>query len=105
MKNALVTGVSSGWGSVSRAGAGWPYAYCISKAALDMAMRIVAADTAPDGVVTVLLNPGWVRTAMSGPNASVAPADSVRGMLRVVAGLGPEDNGRFLNWCGEAEAW
>lgn len=104
-QDPVVVSISSGWGSVSRAGAGWPYAYCASKAALDMAMRIFAGDVREEGITSVLFDPGWVRTEMGGVGASLSPEQSVREMLAVVDGMGPEDTGRFLNRRGEDQPW
>ncbi|NUS38490.1 MAG: SDR family oxidoreductase [Lysobacter sp.] len=79
--------------------------YCISKAAQNMATVMLAKALAPRGIVAVALCPGWVHTDMGGDNAPVAPADSVAGLLRVIDGLTDADNGRFLDWQGEAMAW
>ena len=96
----VVASVTSGWGIVSDAGAGWPYAYCASKAALNMLMRIFAGDVERDGVITVLLDPGWVRTDMGGADASLTSEASVRGLLGVIDSLTPESNGQLFDWRG-----
>ena len=48
---------------------GFPYYYSASKAALNMFMRSLAADAKRWGIITVLLDPGWVSTDMGGPGA------------------------------------
>jgi hypothetical protein len=53
----------------------------------------------------VLLHPGWVQTAMGGPNAAMTPKDSVSGMRGVIDRLTPADNGRFINFDGAPIPW
>ena len=42
---------------------------------------------------------------MGGPNATLTPAQSVKGMRAVIAGLKPSDSGRFLNYEGRERPW
>lgn len=100
-----VVSISSGYGSVSENTGGFPYYYSASKAALNQYMRSLAADLKSKGITTVLLNPGWVSTDMGGPQASITPRTSVKGMLRVIDALKLQDSGRFLNWQGADESW
>jgi len=79
--------------------------YGDSKAALNDAFRARASDWAAHGIVAIVLHPGWVRTDMGGAAAPVTPADSARGIRRVVAGLTPADHGRFLTWQGREHPW
>jgi NAD(P)-dependent dehydrogenase (short-subunit alcohol dehydrogenase family) len=104
-RGARIVSLSSGYGSVSANSGGFPYYYAASKAALNMFMRSLAGDTAAAGVTTVLLDPGWVSTDMGGRHAPLTPTESVASMLRVIDGLGPRDNGRFLDRHGRAKAW
>jgi NAD(P)-dependent dehydrogenase (short-subunit alcohol dehydrogenase family) len=100
-----IVSLSSGYGSVSANTSGFPYYYAASKAALNMLMRSVAADTAGAGITTVLLDPGWVRTDMGGPRAPVSAPDSVSAMLAVIDALDPRRNGTFLDRHGRPQAW
>jgi NAD(P)-dependent dehydrogenase (short-subunit alcohol dehydrogenase family) len=70
-----------------------------------MYMRSLAADTKRWGITTVLLDPGWVRTEMGGPEAPVTPEQAVDAMIQVIDGLKPRDNGRFLDWKGGEQPW
>jgi hypothetical protein len=70
-----------------------------------MFMRSLAGDPDAAGVTTVLMDPGWVSTDMGGRHAPLTPSESVAAMLRVIDGLGPHDNGRFLDRHGRAKAW
>jgi len=64
-----VVNLSSGAGQLSDMGAGYP-AYRMSKAALNALTRITAAELGPGNVKINAMCPGWVRTAMGGPNAT-----------------------------------
>ncbi len=79
--------------------------YRSSKAGLNAAVRSLAIDTRADGMIVLLLHPGWVRTDMGGPNAPVAARDSVEGLRRVIAAAGPKDSGRFLGFDGREIPW
>ena len=42
---------------------------------------------------------------MGGPRATLSPAESIEGMIRVISGLAPQDSGRFFNYRGEELPW
>lgn len=101
----LVMNMSSGMGSLERAGSGGAAGYRASKAALNMLTVVLAAELKDEGFVCVAMSPGWVRTDMGGQGASLAPQESVRGMLAVLGALGPGDSGRFLDHDGSGLPW
>ena len=104
-KRKLIVTITSGMGSLADNTSGGSIAYRSSKAAVNMVMRSLAIDFAPRGVSCVLINPGWVRTDMGGPNASLTPADSVKAMRQVIESLGPAHSGKFYNYDGREYAW
>lgn len=79
--------------------------YGDSKAALNDALRRLAPTWGRLSIVAVVMHPGWVRTDMGGPGAPLSARESVEGIRRVVAGLGPEHHGRFLTWDGSEHPW
>lgn len=101
----LIVAVSSGMGSIGRNTGGTEYKYRSSKAALNMAMKCLAIETAPLGIVCAIISPGWVRTDMGGAKAAISPEESVRGMRAVMARLTPDDTGRFFNHEGAELPW
>ena len=96
--------MSSRMGSIAeRSSTSW-WLYRASKAALNSVLK----DTSVllDGsVVCVALHPGWVRTAMGGPQAALSAEDSAAALRRTLAGLGPADNGTFRNYDGALIPW
>lgn len=101
----LIVTITSGMGSLSDNTSGGSVLYRTSKAAVNMLMRSAAIDLKPQGITCVLLNPGWVKTDMGGPNAKISAAESIGAMRRVIAGLGPKDSGRFYNRDGREYPW
>ncbi len=58
--------VSSEAGSITRAGrTGW-FGYCMSKAALNMAAKILFSDLKDDGYTFRVYHPGWMKTYIEG---------------------------------------
>jgi NAD(P)-dependent dehydrogenase (short-subunit alcohol dehydrogenase family) len=80
------------------------YEYRGSKAALNMYMYALSFETGKKGVTLALLSPGQVNTV---PNMKLPGAietdESVTKMLKVIDGLTPAQNGKFLNFEDGAE--
>lgn len=100
-----VVNLSSSMGSLAKKEYGRHYSYSASKAALNMLTRAAAHDLRDEGIVVVALHPGWVQTDLGGSEATLSPRESVEGMMRVIAGLGPEHSSRFLTWTGDEHPW
>jgi NAD(P)-dependent dehydrogenase (short-subunit alcohol dehydrogenase family) len=81
------------------------YSYNSSKAALNMLTRILAAELRPEGVVAVVVHPGWVQTDMGGPAAPLDPATSARGIISLAERLTLADSGEFFTWEGKRHPW
>lgn len=101
---AKVVNISSIMGSLSLAKPDH-IAYRASKAALNMVMRGLAADLAPENIAVFLVHPGWVRTDMGGPNADIDVKTSAEGILKAVAARGVGETGTFFDYRGEAISW
>jgi NAD(P)-dependent dehydrogenase (short-subunit alcohol dehydrogenase family) len=101
----LIVTLTSGMGSIADNTSGGAMAYRSSKAAVNMVMRSLAIDLAPRGISCVVVNPGWVKTAMGGPHATTTPAESVARLRRLIDNLGPTDSGKFFNHDGREYAW
>jgi NAD(P)-dependent dehydrogenase (short-subunit alcohol dehydrogenase family) len=101
----LIITITSGMGSLADNTSGGSIPYRTSKAAVNMLMRSVAIDLRGRGIVCVVMNPGWVKTDMGGPNAPISPQQSVAAMRRLISKLGPADSGRFYNHDGREYPW
>lgn len=96
--------LSSGMGSIAESSGGY-VPYRSSKAALNMAWNALAREAKPLGIVCALLDPGWVKTRMGGPNALISPEQSVGDMRALIERLGPDESGAFLKRDGSRHAW
>lgn len=103
-RKTVVT-VSSIMGSIAQTQSPGALIYRTSKAAVNMAMRSIAMELAPEGFTVVLVHPGWVRTDMGGPNATLDVRTSVDGLVRLTERLRPSDNGRFFDYEGGLLPW
>jgi NAD(P)-dependent dehydrogenase (short-subunit alcohol dehydrogenase family) len=97
--------MSSQMGSIADNKSGAHYIYRSSKAALNMAVKSLSIDLRDRGATVVALDPGWVRTDMGGEDAELAPAESIRGMIRVLEGLTIADSGKYLSYNGAELPW
>jgi NAD(P)-dependent dehydrogenase (short-subunit alcohol dehydrogenase family) len=102
---ARVLNLSSQLGSIAGTRRFGTPSYNLSKAAQNMATVLLTHALAGRGIVVVALHPGWVQTDMGGTGADLPATEAAAGLLRVAAGLGPEDGGRFLDWQGRALDW
>jgi NAD(P)-dependent dehydrogenase (short-subunit alcohol dehydrogenase family) len=100
--DAVVAAMSSGLGSIAGSNGGWEL-YRASKAALNMMMKSYGARA---GAKTVLIiAPGWVRTDMGGPNATLDVETSVRGIADVIERHAGRGGVSYLDYRGNTVAW
>lgn len=93
--------IGSWLGSITIKQTGGNYSYAVSKSALNMMNRALAFDLKEQGIVSVVVNPGWVATDMGGAKAKFTPAESVQQLLQnVVDAVTIEHTGTFLNHDG-----
>ncbi|MBK9261288.1 MAG: SDR family oxidoreductase [Polyangiaceae bacterium] len=101
----IVVNLSSRRGSLEEKTTGGNYGYCISKAALNMATRALAADLEPMGIVVVAVHPGAVRTSMAQPDARTSPAEAASRLIELIDRLTPANHGFFLESDGTRRPW
>lgn len=100
----LMVFLTSGLGSIGQGGGGY-YLYGSSKAALNKAVKSLSVDLRPRRVGCLLFHPGWVRTDMGGPGASISVEASVSGMAKVIERWKPADSGSFVDYTGRTIPW
>ena len=102
----LIIMMSTGNASLSANTVGSMVGYRCSKSALNQAVRTLAAEWGPDGITTIALNPGWVRTDMGGQDAPLSVLEASEAIFRfAMETANPELNGRFLNTDASTLPW
>ena len=97
--------MSSGLGSVAdNNGGGWEV-YRASKAALNTLTKSVAARRAGHKQTFLVVSPGWVRTDMGGPSATLDVATSVGGIADVIAARRGEGGVTFVDYRNKIVRW
>jgi NAD(P)-dependent dehydrogenase (short-subunit alcohol dehydrogenase family) len=100
-----IINITSEAGSISKMERFRGYYYFASKAAMNMFTRSLAWDPETNGMTTIAMHPGWVRTDMGGSEADLSVTESAAGILKVVAALTLQDNGKFYTWDGKEYPW
>lgn len=105
--HAKVIAISSGLGSIQRATRFDTPSYNISKAALNMAIRMIGHALAEREIAVLALSPGWVKTDMGGEGADLTVEQSVSNMLKVIDALRFDAKaiGQFLGNTGDPVPW
>jgi NAD(P)-dependent dehydrogenase (short-subunit alcohol dehydrogenase family) len=103
-RGARIINVSSTMGQLTDGSAGYAPAYCISKTALNAYTQALAAAVSDNGILVDSFHPGWARTAMGGPNASVDP-DQAAGVALFLATRPPGETGLFWRHPGVVIDW
>ncbi|MCK5394561.1 MAG: SDR family oxidoreductase, partial [Gammaproteobacteria bacterium] len=93
-KRKIVACMSSKMGSMADNGYGNSYIYRSSKAALNAVVKSLSIDLKEQGVISVALHPGWVKTDMGGPDAEITTRESVEQLFHHLLKLTIEDSGR-----------
>ncbi|WP_280152917.1 SDR family oxidoreductase [Piscinibacter sp. XHJ-5] len=96
--------LSSRMGAIGPRGSASGWLYRASKAAVNSVLKD-ASLLLGERAICISVHPGWVQTDMGGASADLPPAQSVSDLRRLVAGLTPADNGRFLNHDGSPIPW
>jgi NAD(P)-dependent dehydrogenase (short-subunit alcohol dehydrogenase family) len=101
-----IVNVSSQVGSIEVAQrTGRDISYTSSKAALNMVTLKQSQVLRPLGVTVIALHPGWVRSDMGGPSATLDPTESATGIAALVDKVTIDDTGSFYQWDGTLHPW
>ncbi|XP_075693659.1 C-signal-like isoform X3 [Rhinoderma darwinii] len=79
--------------------------YRCSKAALNMLSRCHAEGYKQDGIITIAIHPGWVKTDMGGDQAPLTKEESVRSMMKIISTLNEKQSSTFVDWEGKIIPW
>ncbi|RUV77919.1 SDR family NAD(P)-dependent oxidoreductase [Mesorhizobium sp. M1A.F.Ca.IN.020.30.1.1] len=80
-------------------------AYRASKTAVNKVMQALATDLAPESIAVRVVEPGWAKTDMGGPDATVRVADAVAGIHARAWELSLESTGTFVDYRGTVVSW
>lgn len=97
--------ISSKVGSMTENTSGGGYIYRSSKAALNSVVKSLSNDLSDQGFTVLALHPGWVRTAMGGPNALIDAEFSAAGLANVIEQSTQKNSGQFINYDGTELPW
>jgi NAD(P)-dependent dehydrogenase (short-subunit alcohol dehydrogenase family) len=90
--------ITSGMGSIGEAESSFGWTYRVSKAALNMA--VMAAQHDYPKAIMLPMCPGWVRTDMGGPSASISAEESVSAMRKTIAKVSAKDKFKYFHHDG-----
>lgn len=97
--------VSSESGSLTNCQDKGQYSYNMSKAALNMGIRIYHNEHGNQGNI-ILVDPGWMRTDMGGQNAHLDPRFSAEQIILLAEGMDKRDKeSLFYKYDGRALPW
>jgi NAD(P)-dependent dehydrogenase (short-subunit alcohol dehydrogenase family) len=99
-----IINITSRLGSIELSTGGL-YSYRTSKAALNQINKIISVELAPQGFTSIVMHPGWVKTDMGGPDATLEVEESINGMVAVIESLSSADSGKFFNYDGQELPW
>ena len=93
-------------GSIDDNRSGGSYAYRLSKAALNMAVRNLAHELGREGFVVLAIHPGWVRTRMGGgERAPLRSGAAAAEVLRLARTADASLSGAMVGPGGERIPW
>lgn len=101
----LIGVMSSGQGSIGNNETGQREVYRGSKAALNMFMRSFAARQAGTSRSMVVMAPGWVRTALGGPDARLSIEESIPSLVNVLLAKRETPGLQYLDYLGRTVPW
>ncbi len=101
----LIVNVSSEAGSIGACCRKSEYSYCMTKAALNMASRILQNAWKGEGIKVLALHPGWFSSDMGGAAAPITPADAAEQIVKLVLNPPGLDGPVYVAPNGEAMEW
>ncbi|MFI9723107.1 SDR family NAD(P)-dependent oxidoreductase [Streptomyces sp. NPDC052396] len=97
--------MSSDQGSIALNTEGGQDLYRASKSALNQLMRCYAVRHAEDTRTLLLMDPGWVRTELGGPDADLSVEESIPGVAATMERHQGKSGLHFVDYQGQVVPW
>lgn len=97
--------LSTGLASISNTTTDMLLGYRMSKAALNMAAKVLSQSLSGERFTVLAMHPGWVKTDMGGAQAPTTTEESVNGMMAQIERHGPAASGSFFDFTGQNLPW
>eukprot|EP01083_Nonionella_stella_P043505 117371_1 len=104
-KRKQIVAISSLMGSISDNTSGSRVSYRVSKTAMNSVFQEIKVKGSEYDIHTLLLHPGWVQTAMGGPNAKITVTESVESILKLIDNYANIPSGGFYDLQGVTIPW
>lgn len=110
-KGSIVVNISSEAGSIGNCKREKEYAYCMSKAALNMGAKVLSNELSTTQVRVLNIHPGWLKTVMGGEDAAkspyaITPEKSANSIVNLALNIEeiPKEQ-MYLGYDGEVFPW
>ena len=104
--NAKIVMISSRLGSIANTTAAIPdLGYRMSKAALNIAGKLIAESLKPKGITVMMIHPGYVKTEMNFGDGDIDAATSAKGVIALVDRVGIAETATYWHVNGERLPW
>jgi NAD(P)-dependent dehydrogenase (short-subunit alcohol dehydrogenase family) len=104
-RKKCIVNISSEAGSIGNAWRKAEYSYCMSKAALNMASKILQTRLKEDGIKVLAVHPGWFSSDMGGPEAPITPRDAAEQVAKTILKEWPIDDPIYMDAEGKEMPW
>lgn len=103
--DGMIGVMSSGQGSIANNVKGGREVYRGSKSALNQYMRSYAARHASESRALVLLAPGWIRTALGGPEAPFSLEETIPDIVNTLLSTRGTSGLKYIDRMGQTVPW
>jgi len=100
-----IANISSEAGSIGENWRDFGYAYCMSKAALNMQSVILQKDVGARGIKVYVFHPGWMRTDMGRPDAHISPETAAEGIFAQMHKPCAIEDPMYMDYTGRLFKW
>jgi len=97
--------ISSEAGSIGDCPRKTEFGYTMSKAALNMEVKLLNNYLHPRGFQVFAIHPGWIRTDMGGPRADISAEESAEAVYQLAVAERGKDSPIFIERDGRVKAW